>query len=408
MSTVAGWFKAKDPVAINFIDQILALYSLNLLTDIEVRDYLLAYLPTIVRNSVKWKIKQWMPEHLKSLLSSTNLTADQCQSILYVLADGLLIDTLADLMTHDASDTFISTATTITGTNRYRTLNIAPTITLTADGQPNVILVNKLQNSGTIAKSATGAAGGAPGASGAGAGGAGGGGLIILAKELYNYGTISADGATGANGSQVAASGSGRAGGAGRFAIILGSPGRGGNGGAASKYCVGIGDYNGGGGAGASYIYDGGSGGSCTYTTLTATDLLKAIIDWWLVNVLGKTPTTTKSVPSFYGSGGGGGAAYDSYAASGGGGGGGGELIIFASRILNVGTIQANGGKGGDGGSEGTCDSGGGGGGGGFVYVIYITATETGTITASGGSGGTGDLTGRAGTSGVAILIPVE
>ena len=406
MSTVAGWFRAKDPVAINFIDQILALYSLNLLTDIEVRDYLLAYLPTIVRNSVKWKIKQWMPEHLKSLLSSTNLTADQCQSILYVLADGLLIDTLVDLMTHDASDTFISTATTITGTNRYRTLNITPTITLTADGQPNVILVNKLQNSGTIAKSATGGAGGAPGASGAGAGGAGGGGLIILAKELYNFGTISADGTNGANGSTVAASGSAEAGGAGSFAIILGSPGRGGNG--AGDY-VGSGNYNGGGGGGSYYYtYKGGDGGSCTYTTLTATDLLKAIIDWWLVNVLGKTPTTTKSVPSFYGSGGGGGAAHDGNTASGGGGGGGGEIIIFASRIHNVGTIRANGGKGGDGGSEGAYDFGGGGGGGGIVNVIYITATETGTITASGGSGGIGDHTGRAGTSGVAILIPVE
>ena len=404
MSTVAGWFKAKDPIAINFIDQILTLYNLNLLTSIEVRDYLLTYLPTIIRNSAKWKIKQWKPEHLKDLLSSTNLTADQCQSILYILADGLLIDTLADLMTHDASDTFISSNQTITGTNRYRILNVAPTITLTAGGQPNVILANKLQNSGTIAKSATGGAGGTPATSGAGAGGAGGGGLIILAKELYNSGTISANGVAGANASTVSASGSGGAGGSGSFAIILGSPGKGGDG----LGSFSVGGYNGAAGGSISSSYRGGNGGNSTYTTLTAPDLLKALIDWWLVNVLGKTPTTTKSIPSFYGAGGGGGAAQDGYGACGGGGGGGGELIVFAGRLHNDGSIQANGGSGGNGGNEGNNDSGGSGGGGGIVNIIYITATETGTITASGGSAGTGDYAGYAGAGCAALLIPVE
>jgi len=402
MSTVIGWFLNKEPQAIYFIDQILSMYNNGQLTDVQVRDYLLAYLPTIVRNSVKWKIRQWKPEHLRSLLLSTNLSADQCQSILYALADGLLIDVLVDLMTYGASDTVVSSTTTITGVNRYRTLSVFAGVTLNANGRPGVIIANKLVNLGTI-KSTDGGAYGTDGYGG-GNGGKGGGGLLILAKELYNYGIIQENGANGAGGGTVPTGGnySGGAGENGAFVIVLGAPGLGGNGG----YQAGAGNFNGGGGGG-TYGLAGGAGGGSTSTVYTASDLLKAIIDWWLVNVLGKTPTTTKSIPSFYGSGGGAGSARDTYGASGGGGGGGGEIIIFTARLHNSGAIYANGGAGGNGGGEGNYDAGGGGGGGGIINVIYITATAIGTLAAVGGAGGVGDYSGTDGLDGSALLMPV-
>ena len=134
--------------------------------------------------------------------------------------------------------------------------------------------------------------------------------------------------------------------------------------------------------------------------------------------------------------------------ASGGGGGGGGAggnagvVSIFAKKIINSGTICANGGNGGKGGNGGLWalydggdseyaigGSGGGGGGvggnGGAVILVYGTLENTRTIEANGGTGGTkgnksvgkslvvtatdGDdgVVGNNGTNGVIIYLPI-
>lgn len=94
----------------------------------------------------------------------------------------------------------------------------------------------------------------------------------------------------------------------------------------------------------------------------------------------------------------------------------GGIVVIFARKIINAGTISANGGAGGNagttfassandndfggqaaaGGSGGS--SGGDGGNGGAVILVYSSLTNTGTIQAAGGTGGTG-ASGQAGAT---------
>lgn len=80
--------------------------------------------------------------------------------------------------------------------------------------------------------------------------------------------------------------------------------------------------------------------------------------------------------------------------AGGGGGSGspGGMMVIFANRIINEGTISANGGNGGDGGDSDGNDAGGGGGGaggsGGVIILVYGTKSGAGTYTVTAGTGG--------------------
>lgn len=131
------------------------------------------------------------------------------------------------------------------------------------------------------------------------------------------------------------------------------------------------------------------------------------------------------------GSGGGGSCSSSggSVANAGGGGGSGGSgspggiVVVFARKIVNNGTISANGGSGGNGGDGGDgyasqensdlCGAGGGGGAaggsggsGGVVLVIYNSKTGSGTITATAGvagtagTGGTGVSLGKVGDNG--------
>jgi len=351
-----------------------------------------------------------------NVIKDANLSADKLQSILYSWGfDSKLID----LLTYGASDQEISASTTVTGVNRYRNLTIDSGITLSVDGQPGVIIAKSISNSGTIAKTATGGAGGAAGATGAGAGGNGGGGLIIVCDTLTNSGTIQANGENGGDASptSVTTSGNGGNGGSGLFHVVSGdSPGKGGDGGSAI-FGWGRGHVNGaGGGIGGasgspSAVYSSG-GGSSLVTYSTSNDLFekirKAVIDWFIINVVGKTPSTTESIPNFYGSGGGGGgaAAGTTTTAGGGGGGGGGELVILAVTLDNTGIIEANGGNGGSSGTS-VGDDGGGGGGGGVVYVFYVSSINNGTVQANGGAGGSGYHSGAAGSAGVAKAIKV-
>jgi len=350
-------------------------------------------------------------ENARVVLTHPNMTALGLQKIMYGMADAGAFDKLLYIITYGASNYSVTASTTLTtGVNRYATLSISSGVTLTLGANPGVIIADTVSNSGTIASGWICGAGGSPGATGAGAGGGGRGAVIILARSI-TVGTVTSNGAAGGNGSTVAASASGGVGGAGNFWLLTGDSVP--NGGAGGGYGTGgYGRPNGGGGGGSlGGAYVGGDGGTATTTTFNnpmelLPRLLKAICDWWIINVMGKPLFSTTSIPTLGGSGGGGGLAYDGVSASGGGGGGGGQIIIYGTSVT-AGTVQAKGGAGGNGGTEGSYDSGGGGGGGGIIYVFYKSLTGTFTYDVSGGAGGTGDRAGAAGGAGVFRAIAI-
>jgi hypothetical protein len=358
------------------------------------------------------------PSTIKSILASPRISADRVQEIVHRVIDRAvtpgrrhLLDRVIELMTFDAPDSSITASTTLTtGVNRYRNLSIASGVTLTLGAGPGVIIADSISNSGTIASGWVRGSGG-PAVDGGGAGGAGRGGIIILARSI-TVGMIKADGASGGAGSTTAAYKDGISGAPGMFWVLdPDSPPIGGNGGGRDPKTTpsgwGLGGANGGGGG--SFFLKGGWGGTSTVIVFPSAELMvlelfKSIVDWWIVNVLGKRPSLVRGIPVLGGGGGGGGAVYDAYEADGGGGGGGGEIIIYGGSVT-AGVVTARGGAGGAGGAEGSIDCGGGGGAGGVIYVLYRTLTGTFTLDVSGGSGGGGDLVGATGGSGVAKVI---
>ncbi len=346
-----------------------------------------------------------------NLLIHANLTADRTQTVIYTME---MVAKLVDILTYGAGDLTVAGATTINGVNRYETLTVNGGITLTLGTRPSALIVGTIANSGNIVKTKDGGAAGTRAQPGAGEGGQGAGGFMIFADVLGSSGIISADGEAGENGTTVDANGSGGNGGAGAFHRVAANvPGTGGNGAYQSTAPALRGDGGVDGGGGGAHVIApqaGGDGGGSVLTTrasyaVLATEIRQAAIDWVIVNVFGKVPGATVSIPDFYGSGGGGGAARDSQGAEGGGGGGGGEVLALCFTLNNTGTVRANAGVGGDGGTEGIQDNEGGGGGGGLVYVLYVALTAAGTFQALGAAAGAGDsadTAGQAGGNGVA------
>ena len=340
-----------------------------------------------------------------------SFSADKAQAVLY--HDNLSIWRLIEIVSYGAPDTEISSDTTISGVNRYGDIIIDSAATLSIDSQPGVLLCDYIENNGVISKIPTGAAGGNPGA-GVGKGGDGGGGLIIISKSFKNNSTIKANGQDGESGGTTASTADGSAGSDGQMERVgTDTAGSGGDGGEGTSGASGSGNVGGGGGGSNTAGYGkGGNGGDITYinnnSILDLVDKLKkAIADWYLINVLGKTPTSTTDFPNSYGAGGGGGGDENGAGDCGGGGGSGGHILVLAESFENTGTIEANGGAGGNGGSEAYRDSAGGGGGGGIVYVLYKTLINQGTLQALGGDGGTGDYNGGAGGNGVAKAFAI-
>jgi len=340
-----------------------------------------------------------------SVLKSAKLTASRAQAILYSMVNQGLYDKLLELLTYDASDTSITSSTTLTsGVSRYRKLSIASGVTLSVGADPGVIIADTILNRGTIASDWVKGAGGSSCES-LGVGGNGPGAVILLARKV-TIGTVVADGssAPNASGATAGCTAAGERGGAGAFWVISGdSVPYGGTGG----YLPGSAGQNGGSGSGAAYAAPGGAGGGSTITTFSTyvdllSELLKAAADWWLINVAGKTPSSYKSFPSLGGSGGGGAGQYSGSSVKGGGGGGGGQIIIYGTTV-NAGTVTA---KGGDGGNS--TGSGGGGGGGGIIYVFFKSFAGSFSFDVSGGLG-TGPAGGRGtdGGSGVARTFAV-
>jgi len=405
-------FKAGDRRAVRLLQFTEDLVARDLLTVADVA----SFMDGMDADLAAYHINEYFSvDFAYSILTHANLSADKTQAILYSLPFN---SKLIDILTYGAGDLTISSDTSISGVNRYGGLSIASGVTLTVTGQPGALITKEIINNGNIVKSPTGGAGGAAGAAGAGAGGQGGGGLVIFADGLVNPGVISADGEAGENGSTVAASGDGSDGGAGVFYRVgMDEPGLGGTGAYFSSdesEVPGIkGDGGRNGGGGGQRLYRAGDGDGSTYTSFsTHRDLVdeirKATIDWVIVNVFEKSPTSTVSIPNAYGSGGGGGAAYDGGGACGGGGGGGGEILALCLSLNNTGTIRANGGDGGDGGTEDTDDNEGGGGGGGVIYILYKILVSAGTIQANGGAAGTGDSRDTAATAGSAGLARIQ
>ncbi len=319
-----------------------------------------------------------------SILSHVNLTADKAQSILRSMTD---YSHIIDIITSGASDTTIASPASLGSTTRYNTLTNNSTLTLNAS-QTNVLIANTFTNSGTVTKTDTSTNAG--------------GGTIIIAKNFVNSNSITANGggtsSTGSAGSV--------------FRIGTDAVGRGGDGGNGWASVTGVGNHNGGGGGGG-YTASASPGGTTNYiTNNTSADayflLRNATIDWYLENVTSKTPTSSQSFPSIYGSAGGNRGYYNNLYYGGYGGSGGGSVIVLADIFDNTGgTITTNGSNGSSSGAS--LDGGGGGGGGGLIYGIYrTTLTAVGTLTSAGGAGGGGTRPGDAGATGITKTYSVS
>lgn len=182
------------------------------------------------------------------------------------------------------------------------------------------------------------------------------------------------DGIGRAGGAGVVGAGAGAAGGG-------ASPGLGGSGGAGG---TNTGSGTGGGTAGGSTVAPTATQGQPRYYS----------------NLVIMTSPGTNATGYYAGSGGSGGTG-NTAQTSGGGGGGGGFCIVVAFKLVNNGTISANGGNGGNASGAGNA-GGGGGGGGGVVVALCGPGSTTGTIQVNAGSGGTRVGTGANGANGTA------
>jgi len=352
---------------------------------------------------------------LNMLLSNVNMPANYAQFLLYYLAQNYYYNKwIETVMANAPSITFSANATISTSPLIAQNITIASGVTVTCGTRTCFIITQSFNSQGTIV--AYGAIGGTPVTSGAAAGGTGGGGIAIIAVTAA-LGTVNVAGSPGGNGVTVAYSATGNTGVGGLFVILSGMTiPIGGTGGSADNVSVWApAGYNGGGAGGGGYPsggVGGGGGGIATaaYSFASAnsmlTYILQGVSDWWLINVVGKAPSSTTPLLTFYGSGGGSAAYYSGYVGSGSGGGGGGEAIIYAFNIIS-GTVNAAGGAGGN---STAYSGGGGGGGGGFVFILYGATSGSVTANVAGGAGGvssTGTLYGATGANGTAYIAQV-
>jgi len=327
-----------------------------------------------------------------SILSHANITADRVQAILYQMVEDGHVRRLIEILTDGASDLNVAADTTLTdGVSRFNKLSVAAGVTLSLATAPAVVIAREIDNGGVIAPTWIKATGGAS-ASGSGAGANGKGGAIILGAD-FTIGTISGDGIAGGNGGASTAYTSGNAGSGGLLWLdAADSTPNSGKGGEAGP---------------AGYEIPGGEGGTPTVQTFSnatdiAKEILKAACDWWVQNIISKTPTAVKTLPELGASGGGSGGARGTGETGGGGGSHGAPLIAIGDNVI-AGTFNSNGGAGGAGYS--TDGDGGDGGDGGIVYLFYKSLTGTPTFNVAGGAGGTGTTAGVAGAAGVGRAI---
>jgi hypothetical protein len=338
---------------------------------------------------------------LLSFISNAALSGDAAQGLLYGLAENYYYNKLIYTITANAptSITFSTNATISTSPLIAQNITIESGVTVACGLNTCYFVAQTFNNQGVVVNTNGACAGGA--ANGGGAGGGPGGGIAVLAITAA-VGTINVNGYNGEAGyTSFVTGGGGSPGCVYDYWVTAGgvSPTGGGNGGSPiSSIAFGSGHVNSGGG-GASLCCFGSAGGGQIPTVYSFPDyqslvtyMMESVSDWWLSNIVGKSPPNRASILSFYGSGGGdgGGAAYTGYAGAGGGGGGAGEAIIYGYKIV-AGTVNAYGGNGGNGVVSSTS-GGGGGGGGGLVFVIYGPGGLSGTmnVNVAGGLPGTG------------------
>jgi len=333
------------------------------------------------------------------LVTNQGMSANSAQFILYQLAQNYYYNKWVQTVTANApsSITFSANATLSTNVLIAQNITIASGVTVTCGTTTCFFIAQSFNNQGTIV--AYGAVAGKPSygitAFGGAYGGTGGGGVVIIAYTAA-VGTINVNGANGQNaslGSTTYIGGASLAGN-GVFTVVSGvTVPSGGNAGQIFGNIYGYGEPNGGGGGygNAPKGSPGSNGGSATIYSFPngnalITYLIQGVSDWWLSNVIGKTPSQVTPLLFIYGSGGGGGGNGGSgYYGGGGAGGGGGEAIIYGYDVI-AGTVDANGGTGGNGSIAG------GGGGGGVALVFYGPGGLSGTMSYSlaGGAGGVG------------------
>ena len=355
---------------------------------------------------------------LNMLLSNVNMPANYAQFLLYYLAQNYYYNKWVQTVTARApSITFSANATISTSPLIAQSITIASGVTVTCGTHTCFFIAQSFNNQGTIV--AYGAPGGTS-ASGA-YGGTGGGGILVIAITAA-LGTLNLSGSPGGNASTYSLSATGYAGSGGVLYYLTGmAVPLGGTGGfviPGGAVVSGAGGYNGGGGggsAGPNGDYPGAPGGNATVYSFSspnamATYILQGLSDWWLINVLGKAPSSTTPLTIIYGSGGGGGSVSTGVSSGGGGGGGGGEVVVYGYNILS-GTINAAGGNGGNGtGASGQSYGGGGGGAGGLVFILYGATSGSLTVNVAGGAGGVGSTStyyGDTGASGTAYIAKV-
>jgi hypothetical protein len=345
------------------------------------------------------------------LITNGAVPANIAQLFLYTIAQNYYYNKWIYTITANApSITFSANATLSTNVLIAQNITIASGVTVTCGTTTCFFIAQAFNNYGTIANQ-LGAPGGVPTTSENGNyGGTGGGGIVVIAVTAA-LGTLNVNGNAGGNAVSYSYSGNGGAGGAGVLFIISNiSVPMGGTGGYSTNAHLGVAGINGGGGGGG-WGYYGGSGGIATVYSFSSpndmvTYILQGLSDWWLINVLGKTPSSTTPLTYMYGSGGGaGGVDSGGEGAGGGGGGGAGEVVAYGYNILS-GNIIAVGGTGGAG--YKTYSGGGGGGGGGLAFIFYGATSGSVTANLAGGIGGTGSTSnGNTGANGTAYIAAV-
>ena len=346
---------------------------------------------------------------LNMIILQSAMSGNGAQLILYQLAQNYYYNMWIYTVTASApsSITFSTNVTLSTNVLIAQNITIASGVAVTCT-TTCFFVAQSFNNYGTVVNQ-NGAGGGAP-PPGAGPGGAGGGGIVVVAITAA-LGTLNVSGNNGVNASGPAYSNVGGAGGTGVFYIVSG----------VTVPVGGTGDYNGGkpsyngGGGGGVTNYAGGAGGNSVVYSFSSpnamvTYILQGLSDWWLINVVGKAPSSTTPLLTFHGSGGGSGSDLSGYASAAGGGGGGGEMVVYGYDILS-GTLKAAGGNGGNAtAAAGYVAGGGGGGAGGLVFVFYGATSGSVTANIAGGAGGLGSTSpanGLSGSTGVLYIAQV-
>ena len=352
---------------------------------------------------------------LNMLILSASMTANSAQFLLYYLAQNYYYNKWIETVTANApsSITFSANATLSTNVLIAQNITIASGVTVTCGTTTCFFVAQSFNNYGTVV--AYGGTGGVTATSSlTNYGGTGGGGIVAIAITAV-LGTLNVSGGIGGTSTNNSPGGNGGGGAGGVFYIVSGVTVPIGGTGGASGY-LGAAGINGGGGGGNAVGTNGGKGGNATAYSFSSpnamvTYILQGLSDWWLINVLGKSPSSTTPLAYMNGSGGGAGSGGNGGNVPGGGGGGGGEVVVYGYDIIS-GTINAAGGIGGNAYSAGSAypAGGGGGGGGGLVFIFYGATSGGVTANVAGGTGGVGTTSpsnGLAGANGTAYIAKV-